>query len=193
VSAGIAVSMSSPVSASFLVSRAKMGDREAWDALVERYASLIWSTCRRYRLNDTDAEDVGQCVWLQLVEHVGTIRDPAALPGWLVTTTRRECARVLRTAHRDHPGEYVPDVENIAAQTSTTAEEEILAAERHAALREALTDLPPPTLPCPTPRSAAAWASPSAASAPPGPAAWTGSAATRPSPPWLRSWSSGVR
>ena len=143
MSAGIAVSMSSPVSASFLVSRAKMGDREAWDALVERYASLIWSTCRRYRLNDTDAEDVGQCVWLQLVEHVGTIRDPAALPGWLVTTTRRECARVLRTAHRDHPGEYVPDVENIAAQTSTTAEEEILAAERHAALREALTDLPP--------------------------------------------------
>jgi RNA polymerase sigma factor (sigma-70 family) len=120
-----------------------MGDKEAWDALVERYASLIWSTCRRYRLNDADAEDVGQSVWLQLVEHVGAIRDPAALPGWLVTTTRRECARVLRPAHRDQPGEYLLDVANIAAQTGTTAEEQILAAERHAALREALTDLPP--------------------------------------------------
>ena len=143
MSAGVAGCTSPPVSASFLVSRAKMGDQEAWDALVERYASLIWSTCRRYRLNDADAEDVGQCVWLQLVEHVGTIRDPAALPGWLVTTTRRECARVLRSAHRAQPGGYVPDFEHIAEQVSRTAEEEVLAAERHAALREALTDLPP--------------------------------------------------
>ena len=143
MSAGVAGCTSPPVSASFLVSRAKMGDKEAWDALVERYASLIWSICRKYRLNEADAEDVGQCVWLRLVEHVGTIRDPAALPGWLVTTTRRECARVLRSAHRAQPGDYVPDFEHIAEQVSRTAEEEILAAERHAALREALTDLPP--------------------------------------------------
>jgi RNA polymerase sigma factor (sigma-70 family) len=143
MSAGVAGSTSPPVSASFLMSRAKRGDKEAWDALVERYASLIWSTCRRYRLNDADAEDVGQCVWLQLVEHVDRIRDPAALPGWLVTTTRRECVRVLRSAHRHQPGDYVPDFEHIAEQGSRTAEEEVLAAERHAALREALTDLPP--------------------------------------------------
>jgi len=143
MSARLAGCTSPPVSASFLVSRAKMGDKEAWDALVERYASLIWSICRRYRLNEADAEDVGQCVWLQLVEHVGTIRDPAALPGWLVTTTRRECARVLRSAHRAQPGDYVPDFEHIAEQVSRTAEEEILAAERHAALHEALADLPP--------------------------------------------------
>lgn len=143
MSAGVAGSTSPPVSASFLVSRAKMGDKEAWDALVERYASLIWFTCRRYRLNGADAEDVAQCVWLQLVEHVGTIRDPAALPGWLVTTTRRECARVLRSAHRTQPGDHAPDFEHIAEQMSRTAEEEVLAAERHAALREALTDLPP--------------------------------------------------
>jgi RNA polymerase sigma factor (sigma-70 family) len=120
-----------------------MGDQEAWDALVERYASLIWFTCRRYRLNGADAEDVGQSVWLQLVEHVGSIRDPAALPGWLVTTTRRECTRVLRSAHRAQPGDHVPDFEHIAEQMGRTAEEEVLAAERHAALREALTDLPP--------------------------------------------------
>jgi RNA polymerase sigma factor (sigma-70 family) len=143
MSAGVADRTSPPVSASFLVSRVKMGDKEAWDALVERYASLIWFTCRRYRLNGADAEDVGQCVWLQLVEHVGTIRDPAALPGWLVTTTRRECARILRSAHRAQPGDYAPDFEHIAEQTSRTAEEEVLAAERHAALREALADLPP--------------------------------------------------
>ena len=32
-----------------LVTRAASGDKQAWDALVERYAPLIWSICRRYR------------------------------------------------------------------------------------------------------------------------------------------------
>ena len=143
MSAGVAVSTSPSVSASFLVSRVRAGDRQAWDDLVERYAPLIWSICRRYRLNDTDAEDVGQRVWLHLVTHVGTIRDPAALPGWLVTTTRRECVRVLRSASREQQAEHGLDLETIAAETDGTAEQEMLAAERHAALREALTSLPP--------------------------------------------------
>ena len=79
-----------------LVTRARNGDKQAWDALVERYAPLIWSICRRHRLADADAEDVGQAVWLHLVEHLDNLRDPAALPGWLATATRRECCRVLR-------------------------------------------------------------------------------------------------
>ena len=36
-----------------LATRASNGDSQAWDALVERYAPLIWSICRRYRLGDT--------------------------------------------------------------------------------------------------------------------------------------------
>jgi hypothetical protein len=33
-----------------LVTRARTGDKQAWDALVERYAPLIWSICCKYRL-----------------------------------------------------------------------------------------------------------------------------------------------
>ena len=72
-----------------LVARSKNGDTQAWDALVERYAPLIWSICRRYRLCGADADDVGQSVWLRLVDQLDKIRDPAALPGWLATTTQR--------------------------------------------------------------------------------------------------------
>jgi RNA polymerase sigma factor (sigma-70 family) len=126
-----------------LVSRAMTGDKLAWDELVERYSPLIWSICRRYRLNDEDAKDVGQSVWLRLVNQLDKIRNPAALPGWLVTTTQRECARVLRTVRGIHHVGYVPDVENIPDEQSLTAEQEVLAAERHAALCEALADLPP--------------------------------------------------
>ena len=126
-----------------LVTRARNGDQQAWDALVERYAPLIWSICRRHRLGGADANDVGQSVWLHLVDQLDRIRDPAALPGWLATTTRRECVRVLRAVRGPRAAGQVPDAGNIPDHQAQTAEQELLAAERHAALREAFTDLPP--------------------------------------------------
>jgi RNA polymerase sigma factor (sigma-70 family) len=126
-----------------LVIRARNGDSQAWDALVERYAPLVWSICRRYRLGSADAEDVNQSVWLALVDQLAALREPAALPGWLATTTQRECGRVLRTARGPQMAWYVPDAEDIADEHAVTAEEELLQAERHAALREAFTYLPP--------------------------------------------------
>ena len=126
-----------------LVARARSGDKQAWDALVERYAPLIWSICRRHRLGAADAGDVSQSVWLRLVGQLDKIRDPAALPGWLATTTRRECRQVLRAARGSRPVAYVLDVENLPDELARTADQEVLEAERHAALRQALADLPP--------------------------------------------------
>ena len=126
-----------------LVARVGDGDQEAWDELVERYAPLIWSLCRRYRLDTTETADVGQNVWLLLVNQLGKIRDPAALPGWLATTTRRECKRVLNKAQARQAARCEPDAENIPDGHAETIEQGLLAAERHAALREAFTHLPP--------------------------------------------------
>jgi RNA polymerase sigma factor (sigma-70 family) len=126
-----------------LVVRARDGDERAWAALVERYAPLIWSLCRRYRLDTTDTADVGQNVWLLLVNQLGKIRDPAALPGWLITTTRRECQRVLNKTRVPHAARHEPDAENIPDGQAETIGQGLLAAERHAALREAFTHLPP--------------------------------------------------
>ena len=125
-----------------LVVRARGGDERAWAALVERYAPLIWSLCRRYRLDATDTADVGQTVWLLLVNHLGKIRDPAALPGWLAATTRRECQRVLNKVPVPH-ARHEQDAENIPDGQAETIEQGLLATERHAALREAFTHLPP--------------------------------------------------
>ena len=126
-----------------LVTGARHGDQRAWDALVERYAPLVWSICRRYRLGDADAEDVSQNVWLRLVDQLGALRDPAAIPGWLATTTQRECGRALRAARSTRAATPVPEIENIPNVDIGMAEQELLIAERHAALREAFSHLPP--------------------------------------------------
>ena len=126
-----------------LVARARDGDNPAWDALVERYAPLIWSICRRYRLGRDDADDVGQNVWLRLVDHLDNIREPAALPGGLATTARRECGHLVRAARGPRAARYPLDAETIPDEQAGPPEQDLLTAERQAALRQAFADLPP--------------------------------------------------
>jgi RNA polymerase sigma factor (sigma-70 family) len=126
-----------------LVMRARSGDKRAWDELVERYAPLVWAICRRHLLSRADADDVGQSVWLRLVEQLAALREPAALPGWLATTTQRECLRIRRAARKLETFEDVPDATTAGRPAATAVEDEVLRSERHAALREAFACLPP--------------------------------------------------
>jgi len=126
-----------------LVTSARNGQKQAWDALVERYAPMVWSICCRHRLSAADASEVGQSVWLQLADRLDRPRDPAALPGWLAGTTVRECQRLLRAA-RSAPGAGpVLDAETLLDEQPEAAEDELLMAEHHAALREAFAQLSP--------------------------------------------------
>ena len=126
-----------------LVTRAANGDKQAWDALVERYAPLIWSICRRHQLGEADADNIGQAVWLQLVSHLDRIRNPAALAGWLAATTRRECVKARRQERGSQAIRHMLHAETIPDEHAGTAEQELLLTERHAALREAFSRLPP--------------------------------------------------
>jgi len=124
-----------------LVLRAADGDQRAWDEIVERYAPLVYGVCTRYRLSRDDIEDVGQTVWLLLVEHLGKLREPAALPGWLATTTARECLRTVTVARKtDRRGTGRDD--SLQFVDDRPIDEEILMAERNAALRAAFAELP---------------------------------------------------
>lgn len=128
-----------------LVTRAAGSDEGAWHEIVDRYAPLVWSVCARYQLTGTDIEDVGQTVWLGLVEQLtsASLREPAALPGWLATTTARECLRVLRVRGRYEVFGSDPDDGGVPVEPDAAViEEEILLAERNALLRAALAELP---------------------------------------------------
>lgn len=127
-----------------LVVRAREGDTRAWAEIVERYAPLVWSICRRFGLTQLDAQDVGQGVWLRLVEQLPALREPAALPGWLLTTTRHECLRVQRATRRHDPlGDLEEDRGPTRDEHPVTIDEALLAAEREIALRAAFAHLDP--------------------------------------------------
>jgi RNA polymerase sigma factor (sigma-70 family) len=124
-----------------LVTRASGGDPEAWHELVDRYAPLVYTICTRYRLSNHDIEDVGQNVWLLLVEQLGKLREPAALPGWLATTTARECLRVVTAASKTDRLSMGLD-DSVLFVDDAVIDEELLLAERNAALRAAFAELP---------------------------------------------------
>jgi RNA polymerase sigma factor (sigma-70 family) len=122
-----------------LVPAAADGDQEAWDALVDRFAGLVWSIARGHRLSPADAADVSQTTWLRLVEHLGRIRDPERVGAWLAATARHECLRVIR-----HAGRFVADgdVDLDAVGTDPEPSALLLATERTAALWKAVEALP---------------------------------------------------
>ena len=136
--------MSDDPSVTTLVAAAQSGDSAAWSALVDRYAPLVWNVCRRHRLSQADAADVSQTVWLRLVERLDAVRDPEALAGWLVTTTRREALRALTAARRQVPAGAEGELD-IADDVDLTAPDRgLLRLERQEAVLAALAELPDP-------------------------------------------------
>jgi RNA polymerase sigma factor (sigma-70 family) len=117
-------------------------DERAWNELVRRFAGLVAFVIRHYRLSASDTQDVSQLVWLRLVEHLGQIREPAALPGWLATTTRHECERYMRVNGRSvavDPTMMKVDVRDAGPEI----DELLLAAERRQVLLDGLAQLQP--------------------------------------------------
>jgi RNA polymerase sigma factor (sigma-70 family) len=124
----------SPVAA--LLESAVRGVESAWYEIVRRYSPLVLSVCRRYGIAGADAEDVRGNVWLRLVAHAITIREPEALPGWLTTTARRECLTLLRGKSRE-----IPNDQEVANQAEATPDTSLLVEERRDAVRVAFTRL----------------------------------------------------
>jgi RNA polymerase sigma factor (sigma-70 family) len=128
------------VAVSALVAAAGDGDERAWQDIVERYGPLVMAVLARHRLFGADAEDVSQVVWLRLVEHLGELREPRALPKWLVTTTRNECIRLLRSRRPTEPIDRLDELRSLDPE-QPQPDGEMLLAERRQALLEAFADL----------------------------------------------------
>ena len=91
--------------------RARDGDKRRWDAIVVPLcaADLGRSAAATGWTGPTPTTSA-QSVWLRLVDQLDVIREPAALPGWIATTTRRECGRVVSVARKREVLGYTQDV-----------------------------------------------------------------------------------
>lgn len=83
-----------------LLHRISNGDPAAWDEIIRRYGKLVSTTVRSFRLQEADALDAMQMTWLRLTENANRVQFPERLGGWLATTARRECLRILRDVKR---------------------------------------------------------------------------------------------
>ena len=77
-------------------------DQAAWAEFVRRYGPLIHGWCRRWGLQETDAQDVAQNVLLELARQMaGFNYDPAgSFRGWLRTVARRAWGRYVEARRR---------------------------------------------------------------------------------------------
>jgi RNA polymerase sigma factor (sigma-70 family) len=124
-----------------LVHAARDGSPEALGELVTELTPMLWHAARATGLSEPDAEDVVQTVWLSLVSHLDTIRTPAALTAWLLTTTRREAWRVRAIDHKLRPvgDEWLTAIPDPGA----SAEERVIVNDEMRHLWRAFHDLSP--------------------------------------------------
>lgn len=88
-----------------LVERARDGDREAWNELVDRFARMVVAIAASNGVRPADRDDVAQVTWLKLAQNLDRIQRPDAVGTWLAITCRNEALRVRALSGREIPVE----------------------------------------------------------------------------------------
>ena len=129
-----------------LIRRAADGDEAAWIEIVHEYSGLLHAVVRGCRLSPAQAQDAVQATWLRLLEHLGDVRNPACLPGWLRTTAFRVALEIIKESRREAPLEHyqegTPATCVLSAETDRP-EAAVLRHDRERLLRAVLTTLSP--------------------------------------------------
>lgn len=79
------------ISDTYLVRACLKGDEKAWSSLVDKYKNLIFSIPIKYGLTPDEAADIFQSVCLELLRDLPQLREPRALPAWLIRITSHKC------------------------------------------------------------------------------------------------------
>jgi RNA polymerase sigma factor (sigma-70 family) len=118
------------------------GRQDAWNFLVDKYKNLIFSIPIRYGLSREEAADIFQAVCLELIQELPKLREPEALPKWLMQVTAHKCFHTKRqnsrTVSQNDEAAEIPE-----RSIPANAESIIREAEEEQMLREALAALSP--------------------------------------------------
>jgi RNA polymerase sigma factor (sigma-70 family) len=126
-----------------LVRECIKGREAAWAALLEKYKKLIYSIPVKYGLSTDEATDVFQETCLELVSELPRLRDPHALPKWLIQVTSHKCLNYKRRHERTAAMDVTAGPLVEVADTGPGSDQMMLEVEREQALRDAVSALSP--------------------------------------------------
>lgn len=122
-----------------LVRECLTGNEQAWCALIDKYKRLIYSIPVKWSLSRDDANDIFQAVCVDLYAELSRLREPRALPKWLIQTTVHKCARLKQRHNRFVESEITDD---LMPHSSIGADRIVEEVEREQILRDALGRVP---------------------------------------------------
>jgi RNA polymerase sigma factor (sigma-70 family) len=121
-----------------LVKECLAGSEEAWSLLIDKYKALIYSIPVKYGLPAHEAADVFQATCMELLARLPDLREPRALPKWLMQVAYHQCHRwkqqQQRVVSRDSEDLPVPETPAIAESLVQQTQEEQMLREAMAAL-----------------------------------------------------------
>ena len=124
-----------------LVKECLTGSEEAWSHLIDKYKALIYSIPVKYGLPPHEAADVFQSTCMELLTRLPELREPRALPKWLMQVAHHQCYRVKRQAQRLVSRDAEPDLPE--PETPAIAETLVRQTQEEQMLREAMGTLTP--------------------------------------------------
>src|SRR3954465_16020196 len=92
-----------------LMLRVKQGDRDAFEALVEKYKQPVMNLVFRTLRDATEAEDLAQHVFLQVYKSAHRYEVSAKFSTWIFTIARNLCLNEIRRRSR-HPADSLDEV-----------------------------------------------------------------------------------
>jgi RNA polymerase sigma factor (sigma-70 family) len=114
---------------------------EAWSTLIDKYKALIYSIPVKYSLSQQEAADVFQATCLELLVRLPELRDPRALPKWLMQVAHHECYRMKRLNQRLVSRDAEPDLPE--PEAPAIAESLVQQTQEEQLVREAIATLTP--------------------------------------------------
>ena len=124
-----------------LVKECLSGNEEAWALLIEKYKALIYSIPVKYRLPPDEAADVFQATCMELLTRLAELREPRALPKWLMQVAHHQCYRWKQQQQRMVSRDADPNLP--VPQTPAIAESLVQQTQEEQMLREAMAALTP--------------------------------------------------
>jgi RNA polymerase sigma factor (sigma-70 family) len=124
-----------------LVKECLSGNEEAWSLLIDKYKALIYSIPVKYGLSQPEAADVFQATCMELLVRLPQLREPRALPKWLMQVVHHECYRLRRQNQRVVSRDAEPDLPE--PETPAIAESLVQQSQEEQMLREAMAVLTP--------------------------------------------------